>query len=115
MIIRIIIIVLLVMGMILGSENTEEVTKIDNIWKEYEHEEGFAIPESIMKGLMFIVAKIVFIGFTLAIWVYPHGLIVATILLVISLINFQWILYPFLFVYVLFEERKKQPNIPSTL
>jgi len=99
------------LGMSLGHISVEsgvELFSVDGLWQDYEHDNDFFIPENVMVGIMFVISKFILVGYTISEWVYPYGLVLSTILLVISIIRFEWFLYPFLFVYVLHEERKKQ-------
>lgn len=110
MILKILILSMLSLGMITGHlfiETGDEID-LDKLWTDYTPMDSEIIPEQLMKGLMFFISKVVYLGTEMAVWVYPHGLVVAVVLLLVGIIPFSWVLYPFLFIYVLTDERKKE-------
>ena len=110
MILRLLILSMLAMGMITGHSTIEKdgvPMDFDKSWQDYPLDSEI-IPEPIMKGIMFFVSKVVYLGTEMALWVYPYGLVVAMVLLLVGIVPFTWLVYPFLFLYVLHDVRKEK-------
>lgn len=110
MIIRLIVLVLLSVGIFTGQlmlDGQSERINTDSIWQEYEHESGSIIPKPIVKGIMYVFSIVIQMGFEMAEWVNPHGYALAVVVLFFGIIHLHWLLYPFLFIIVLRDERKK--------
>jgi len=99
------------MGMVIGHESIRAeipALDLDLIWQEYKHDENFYIPENIMTGVLYLSAKFVLVGYTLATWTYPYTVVIAVLLAVLSIVSLNWILYPIVFVYVIYDEQKNK-------
>lgn len=110
MIVRLIVLVLLSVGIFTGQlmlDGQSEPLNTDLLWQEYEHESGSIIPKPIVKGIMYVFSIVIQMGFEMAEWVYPHGYVLAVVVLFFGIIHLHWLLYPILFIYVLRDERKK--------
>jgi hypothetical protein len=111
MIIRLLLLTMLSVGIFTGQlmiDGDSKKIDTDSIWQEYQHEDGVIIPEPIVKGLMYMFSVVIHMGFEMAEWVNPHGFALAIVVLFFGIIHLHWLLYPFLFIYVLLDERKKE-------
>jgi len=108
MYIQFFVLTMLWMGIVFGTleiESGERFLNYDNPLEGYVHEESY-VPEVIMKALIIVGTKFVFLGTVIAGWVYPFGIPVAVVISIMSILRLEWVLYPFLFIYVLRDERR---------
>lgn len=114
MIIKLALVFIIIIGMVPAHYAIEDNSGIkpnyDKLWKEYEHDPDSALEKILSaqgtRAMYYAVAQIAHVGVEMSDMLYPHGMTIAVVMAVISLMGIDVFLYPILFVYVLLDERK---------